>query len=212
MPPLVQTAIRLTMGKTYWSLGDFEKAAGHLTEAYALYRQHAGEDHADTLDAAFHLARLHLFQSDFSKAEPLLLRVLDGRRRLLGADHADTLDVMRNLGLFYLFQDEPARAETFFAPVLQASLRHGDRDPFRLRPPPAAANYSGPKWSAHGRQQLSEWAADLSGVLWLGECDRPRSGAVADGTVKLAVDRSGSTATQTVARLTFSGALTKGVN
>jgi serine/threonine protein kinase/tetratricopeptide (TPR) repeat protein len=133
MPPRVQAAIRETIGRTYWGLGEYEQAEPLLTQAYALLRQHAGEDHPETLDAALHLARLHLWESDFSKAEPLLLRALDGRLRLFGQDHPETLEAMRNLGLFYNFQDDPQRAEQFLAPALQASFPSSDRDPTKVR-------------------------------------------------------------------------------
>jgi serine/threonine protein kinase/tetratricopeptide (TPR) repeat protein len=132
MPPLVQAAIRETMGRTYSALGEFETAEPHLTRAYALHRQHAGADHSDTLDAALHLARLHIYQSDFSKAEPLLLEALEGRRHLFGEVHPETLEVMRNLGLLYLSQDELDRAEPPLALALQASSALSDRDPVRL--------------------------------------------------------------------------------
>jgi serine/threonine protein kinase len=113
MPPVVEAAIRETMGRTYWGLGEYDKAEPHLTHSYALYRMHEGDDHPNTLDAAHHLARLHLFQSDFSKAEPLLLHVVDGRRRLLGEEHPETLEAMRNLGLLYHWREQPGRASLF---------------------------------------------------------------------------------------------------
>jgi serine/threonine protein kinase/tetratricopeptide (TPR) repeat protein len=135
MLPLVQAAIRLTLGRTYWGLGEFDKAEPHLTQAYALYCQYAGEDHPDTLEAARHLAQLHVYRSDFSKAEPLLRQALDGKRRLLGDGHPETLQLMRSFGLFYHFQDEPERAEPFFVEALQAAaaLPVGEPDRLRLR-------------------------------------------------------------------------------
>jgi serine/threonine protein kinase len=134
MPPLVLAAIRLTLGRTYWALGEFDKAEPQLTQAHELYQQHAGEDHADTLEAATHLAWLYVFRSDFSKAEPLLRRALDGKRRLLGESHPDTLEVMRYTGLFYHFQDDPEGAEPFFVQALQAaaSLPLGELNRLRL--------------------------------------------------------------------------------
>jgi non-specific serine/threonine protein kinase/serine/threonine-protein kinase len=136
MPPFVEAAIRLTLGKTYWGLGEFDKAKPHLTQAYELYRQQAGDDHPDTLEAAIQLANLHVFRSDFSKAEPLYLQVLDGKRRLLGDGNPETLEVMRRLGLFYHFQDEPERAEPLFVQALQAGVgRLPMTDPTRLTLP-----------------------------------------------------------------------------
>jgi non-specific serine/threonine protein kinase/serine/threonine-protein kinase len=121
------------MGRSYWGLGEIEMAERHLTQAYDLYRQHAGEDDYDALGTASHLARLYSFQSDFSKAEPLALRVLDGRRRLLGDSHPESLLAMYHLAVHYHFKDEPERAEPLFAEALQASLPRGDRDLTRLR-------------------------------------------------------------------------------
>jgi serine/threonine protein kinase len=128
MPPLVQAAIRLTMGRSYLGLGELEEAERQLTRAYALEQQHAGENHRDTLDAAYSLARLYWLQSDFSKAEPLFLRVVDGRRRLFGEEHPETLRALIGLGHIYLWRDGPDRAEPLFAQALQASRSRGDRD------------------------------------------------------------------------------------
>src|SRR5262249_41752471 len=44
MPPLVEAAIRLTMGRIYTGLGELEKAEHHLRQAYELQQQHAGEN------------------------------------------------------------------------------------------------------------------------------------------------------------------------
>jgi serine/threonine protein kinase/tetratricopeptide (TPR) repeat protein len=132
MPPLVEAAIRLTMGRIYWGLGELEKAERQLTQAYALEQQHAGESHRDTLDAGLSLARLYWLQSDFSKAEPLFLRVVDGRRRLFGEEHPETLRALNGLGHLYLWRDEPNRAKPLFAQALQASRSRGDLDPDTL--------------------------------------------------------------------------------
>jgi serine/threonine protein kinase len=134
MPPLVEAAIRETLGRIYWGLGELEKAERHLVEAYTLERRHAGEDNPNTLNAAFHLARLYWLQSDFDKAEPLFLRVLDGRRRLFGDEHAETLRAMEGLASLYVFRSEPDRARPLFARALHASQKaRGERDPDTLK-------------------------------------------------------------------------------
>jgi serine/threonine protein kinase len=133
MPPLVQAAIRETMGRTFRALGEYEKAEPHLTLAYALHLRHAGADHPDTLDAALHLARLHLYQSDFAAAEPLMLHALDGRLRRFGERHRETVEVMRNLGLLYHFRDDLGRAESFLTRAFRAAVALDERDTVRLR-------------------------------------------------------------------------------
>jgi tetratricopeptide (TPR) repeat protein len=128
IPPLVQAAIGQTMGKIYRGLGEFTKAEGHLDQAYQILKQYAGEDHAETMDAAFDLAELYFLQSDYAKAEPLFLRVVDGRRRLLGDDDPATLQPLHRLGELYVWRDEPDRAEALLAKALQASRPRGEQD------------------------------------------------------------------------------------
>ena len=85
MPPLVEAAVRQTVGRIYWGLGEFALAESQLTRAYALHREHAGADHADSLNTAYDLGMLYLVQSDFGKAEPLFKVVVDGKTRLVGS-------------------------------------------------------------------------------------------------------------------------------
>jgi tetratricopeptide (TPR) repeat protein len=133
MPPLVEAAIRQTMGRIYLRLWELGSAGRQLLQAYTLQREYAGEDHPDTLTTANYVAWTYCLERDFSKAEPLFLRVLDGRRRLLGDDHPETLQAMHHLGILYVFWDEPDRAEPLFVKALQTALRvHGDREPATL--------------------------------------------------------------------------------
>jgi serine/threonine protein kinase/tetratricopeptide (TPR) repeat protein len=133
MPPLVEASIRQTMGRIYRGLGELKKAEPQLTQAHALQQQHAGEDHPDTLSAAFDLAQLYGLQGDSAKAEPLFLRALAQRRSLLGGDHPETLRAMIGLGTHYVFRDdERDRAEPLFAQALQALRVRDNRDPDTL--------------------------------------------------------------------------------
>jgi serine/threonine protein kinase len=166
MPPLVEAAIRETMGRTYWGLGEYELAAPHLSRAYALYLRYAGEEQPDTLDAALHLARLHVWESDFSKAEPLLIKVLSGSRRLFGKDNPATLEAMRNLGLFYQFQDDFGQAEAILTQALAASLALDDHNPIRLRLPFALGHvYVNQGRYAEAEQLLTKSLKDCQDVL-----------------------------------------------
>jgi tetratricopeptide (TPR) repeat protein len=134
LPLLTEAAIRHSVGRIYYSLGEFKKSEPQLTRAYELQRRHAGDNAPDTLDAAFHLALLYRTQNDFLKAEPLFLRALEGKRRLYGDDHRDTLEAVDGLAYFYNSRGESDRAERLYVPALEAGLRaHGDRDPVTLR-------------------------------------------------------------------------------
>jgi tetratricopeptide (TPR) repeat protein len=134
MPPLVEAAIRQTLGKIYRGLGELKEGEPQLDRAYKLQRQHAGDDAPDTLDAGFELATLYWLQIDFAKAEPLFIQVLEGRRRLYGHDRGKTLEAVYGLAMLYLSRDELDRAEPLFVQALETGLRaYGDRNPDTLK-------------------------------------------------------------------------------
>jgi serine/threonine protein kinase len=129
IPPLVEAAIRKTIGSIYRDLGELENAERQLVRSYALQRQHAEADDPNTLDAAYELATLYWLQSKFARGEALFLTVLEGRRRLLGDAHAETLKALQGLAELYMFADEPDRARELFTEELKTRLPLGDRDP-----------------------------------------------------------------------------------
>ena len=63
--PLVEAAIRRTVGDTYTELGEYAAAQAHLERALALYRRELGDDHPDTLTALSSLGTLHLHRDEF---------------------------------------------------------------------------------------------------------------------------------------------------
>jgi serine/threonine protein kinase/Tfp pilus assembly protein PilF len=82
--PLVEAALRHTIGATYSQLGDYRRAAAHLQRAADLRREHLGEEHRDTLTSLDWLARAR-------NDDATTLGLLEIRRRVLGADDPDTL-------------------------------------------------------------------------------------------------------------------------
>ena len=123
MPPLVKASILQTMGSIYIGLGELDEAERHLTEAYALQREHADEYDPATLTTAYNLAELYWFQSDYSRAEPLYERVIEGRMRLFGEDGRETLLATNAFAHLYSFRDEPERAVPLLTKALQTSRR-----------------------------------------------------------------------------------------
>jgi serine/threonine protein kinase/tetratricopeptide (TPR) repeat protein len=133
MPAVVRASIQQTIGGVYLGLGEMQEAERQLTEAYALQREHSGEDHRDTLATAFGLAQLYWFQSDYARAEPLYRRVVEGRTRLLGEDDRETLLATNSLAHLYSFRDETERALPLLTKALEASRRlYGEHDPVTL--------------------------------------------------------------------------------
>ncbi len=116
--PLVEAAIRTTLGKTYRNLGAYDEAEKHLNRAVRLRTEALGEEDPDTLRALNHLAFLYHDQGRLAEGEALHEKVLSVRRRLLGDEHRDTLASMNNLGNNYIDQKRYDEAE----PLLEEAL------------------------------------------------------------------------------------------
>jgi tetratricopeptide (TPR) repeat protein/tRNA A-37 threonylcarbamoyl transferase component Bud32 len=97
--PLIEGALRHTIGKAYRSLTALDKAEPHLKASYEIRLRLLGPDHRDTLNSKDSLGSVYWDRSQFDKAEPLFRQTLADRRRVLGPDHPDTLESMNNLAL-----------------------------------------------------------------------------------------------------------------
>jgi tetratricopeptide (TPR) repeat protein len=95
--PLVEAAIRLTIGRAYRSLGEERLAIPHLQRAADLRKAQLGPDHADTLDCLQHLAWAYQFV-DLPEAIALFEQILEQQRATLGPDRCLTLTSLNNLG------------------------------------------------------------------------------------------------------------------
>jgi len=131
--PLVEAAIRMTLGNTYRALGQYGLAELHLTQAIELRHAELGADHLETLQSQSVLAVVYLKQGRYGDAEPLMVAVLEGWRRILGADHDDTLAAMNNLAQLYRRQGRFEEAEPLMIEVIDGRRRaRGEEDPWTL--------------------------------------------------------------------------------
>ena len=121
--PLVEAAIRQTIGTTYRDLGLFPEAQKQIERALELRRRGLGQDHPDTLTSMDRLALLYWDQGKYAQAEPLLTSVMKARTRVLGALHPDTLETTNNLALVYANRAKFAQAEPLYTKVLEIRRR-----------------------------------------------------------------------------------------
>ena len=121
--PLVEAAIRHTIGLAYINLDNDNRSALHLQRAVELRESHLGEEHPDTLRSMDYLA--------LAKHDPdLAARVLEIRRRVLGKDNLETLRSMFALALVTRLKGEKtgdkremARVIALFREALEAQRR-----------------------------------------------------------------------------------------
>jgi serine/threonine protein kinase/tetratricopeptide (TPR) repeat protein len=131
--PLVEAAIRQTIGDTYRALGLPREARPHLERSRALRLHELGEDKPETLEVATDLAAALADDNQSDKAESILFRVIEVGRRALGEDHIQVLHAQSGLGWLYKDQGKLAQAQ----PLLVSSLDRlqrvaGERHPRTL--------------------------------------------------------------------------------
>ncbi len=121
--PLVEAAVRHTLGETYMSLGRYDGAEPHLTRALDLRRRELGKGHLDTCKSLMAQGYLRIRQGRYNEAEPLFIQALEHFRRTLGEDGADTLSAKGVLGVLYRRQGRYAEAEELYVDVLDGRRR-----------------------------------------------------------------------------------------
>ncbi len=108
--PVVESAIRMTIGETYRRLGEPVKAEQHMRAAVELRRQALGEHHPSTLQATGAIGQALIDQRKFREAEELLLKVLSEQQATVGEHHRDTIVVMNTLGNLYSAEGRTAKS------------------------------------------------------------------------------------------------------
>ena len=99
--PLLQAAILETVGQTYRNVGECERAIGFLQRSVALYRQHVGPDHADTLRSMILLSQVYQTAEKLDLALPLCEETLALTKKIFGPEHPLTLTSMDTLAGVY---------------------------------------------------------------------------------------------------------------
>ncbi len=121
--PLTEAALRLTLGRTYSSLLQFDEALRHMQRSIELRAATLGGDHPDTLTSRFHQALVTRLVEKFDKAETLEKEVLDKRLQVLGPTHEDTLTSQTELATLYYYQGRVDRAIPLLKAVLEQRTR-----------------------------------------------------------------------------------------
>jgi tetratricopeptide (TPR) repeat protein/tRNA A-37 threonylcarbamoyl transferase component Bud32 len=109
--PLLEAALRTTIGETYNSLGAREKSRQQLALALAIYEREKGPRAAETAHTMVKLGSVLHGESRDAEAESMLRQGLDSLVRAVGEHHHDTLEAMEALGLLYFDKPENGRHE-----------------------------------------------------------------------------------------------------
>ena len=94
--PLVEAAIRQTIGMTYLQMGLHKEAAPHLEQALALRTRTLGPRHVDTLVSMGDLGYIYMRLGQMDRARPLFKESYEGLRAVLGENDQRTMTVLGN--------------------------------------------------------------------------------------------------------------------
>ena len=96
--PHIEADIRLTLGKTYGSLGYYDEASEQLNAALSLSRSYHGEQHEAVAECLRALATNTVHRTaDYNEAERLLDEALAISTRRLGLAHPKSVEIIRDL-------------------------------------------------------------------------------------------------------------------
>ncbi len=121
--PLVEAAIRRTLGQTYMGLGVYDQAATHLEGARALYAKQGGDNDADTLRTASLLGTAEHHLGKYEEAEKRMLATAERQKRVLGESNRDTLETLGTLAGTYYETGRFDQAAHTLAPAIEAAKR-----------------------------------------------------------------------------------------
>jgi non-specific serine/threonine protein kinase/serine/threonine-protein kinase len=121
--PVVEAALRQTIGDTYLELGLYSQALPQMERALDLRRRQLGADDPDTLSSIGNMGRLLVRMGRREEAERYYREALDGRRRVLGDDHPDTLSSINNMGYALQAMRKLEEAEPYFREALDGRRR-----------------------------------------------------------------------------------------
>lgn len=108
--PLVEAAIRTTIGDAYTSVNTYRPAVAQIEQAVALRQTNLGNNHPETLSTKGKLASLYLRVGRLRDAFQILEKVVEEQEHLFGSDHSTTLDSMSTLAVAYEYAGQWDRA------------------------------------------------------------------------------------------------------
>lgn len=122
-PPRVEASLRHTLGQTYVSLREFDKAEVHLLRERELLSSTLEPNHPRMLENAHHLAHAYIEQVRLKEAAPLLAASLEHYRATQGDDSIKTLSLMNSYANYYSQLRQGDKAEALFLATLDGVRR-----------------------------------------------------------------------------------------
>ncbi len=124
--PLVEAAVRKTLGNTYEGLGRYNIALEHIEPAFDIYNKELGENNSQTINVMANLSSIYYHLNMNDKAILLGKKVLEIRQETLGLEHPLTTVALNNLASLYSDTGKYKEAEILFLKILKPYLENPD--------------------------------------------------------------------------------------
>jgi tetratricopeptide (TPR) repeat protein len=121
--PLLEAALRSTIGRAYSGLGAYDQSRRHFSDAVEIYRREKGSGAVETANAMAWLGETFTRLGQTSRAEALLRPALATVRRTSGEGHYDTATAMIVLGVTCRELGQFEGAETWLTEAMEVSRR-----------------------------------------------------------------------------------------
>lgn len=121
--PLVEAAVRRTIGRSYLGLGLYEQALAQLEAALAIRTRCLDGDAPEVLASLSDVATALQNLSRLDEAQTQFERALDLHTQVYGEMHVETLAARNNLGLLLVLRGRYAEAEPHFRAALAGHER-----------------------------------------------------------------------------------------
>jgi tetratricopeptide (TPR) repeat protein len=119
--PLLEAAVRCTIGQTYQGLGLWDKSQSQFAAALEIYQREKGSWAVETAKTQLGLGSVLSSKDDSSRAEPLLRQATESLCRALGEGNPYTLAAMTKLAYSYANQGKMAEAEVLYVRALEVA-------------------------------------------------------------------------------------------
>lgn len=116
--PIVEAALRQSIGETYRALGLYDAAHEQFQMALEIRRNELGDNDPDTLQTLSSMGSVLRNLGNYSEAETFERKALDGRREVLGSEHPDTLSSIDDMGLLLHYTGKFEDAEVYYREAL----------------------------------------------------------------------------------------------
>ncbi|MFU8829834.1 MAG: protein kinase domain-containing protein, partial [Phycisphaerales bacterium] len=128
--PKVAATLYATIGRSYFTIGEFQLARTHLQTAYDMYREHFDEDETRTIEVASVLSVAHRELAEYDRAEELTLHVIEKNSLLHGERDRKTLFELDSYSYLLFLTGRLDEAEALTREILEIRTKNfGSDDP-----------------------------------------------------------------------------------